>query len=161
MVNEISAGSSCKYRLDKATGQLSLARILPDGIRYPANYGFVPGTRSKADGEEVDILVLAPEPLVPLSTVRARIVGGFAEQSSDEDMPDDRLIAVVVDDPSSARILGLADVDTAFRDDLATFVRTHKQNEGIQSEVCEWFDRDEAITRVARGFKRGRRRPAK
>src|SRR4051812_16057847 len=83
MVNEIPAGSSCKYRLDKATGQLELARVLPHEVTYPANYGFVPGTRG-VDDEEIDILVLAREPLLPLTIVRARVIGGLVERAGDQ-----------------------------------------------------------------------------
>ena len=40
VVNEIPSGSSCKYRLDKTTGQLTLARVLAPELAYPAHYGF-------------------------------------------------------------------------------------------------------------------------
>ena len=53
-VNEISTGSRCKYRLDKTTGQLELARALPRDVAFPMNYGFIPHTRCCADDEETD-----------------------------------------------------------------------------------------------------------
>jgi inorganic pyrophosphatase len=161
VVNEIPSGSCCKYRLDKSTGQLSLARALPRDLCYPANYGFIPHTRSKADDEELDILVLSAEPLLPLTLLRARVVGGYTETASDADGPEDRLLAVAIDDPNVAQIRSLIDVDTSTRETFETFVRTFKQNQDVQVSFDGWYDRDEALDRLGRGFKRAKRRPAK
>jgi len=161
VVNEISSGSCCKYRLDKVTGRLSLARALPRDVCYPANYGFVPHTRSKADDEELDILVLSGEPILPLTVLRARLVGGFAETASDEADPEDRLLAVAVDDANVAAIRCLADVDEKRREAIEHFVRTYQQNEDVRVSFDGWYDRDIAVDRLKRGFKRAKRRPPK
>jgi inorganic pyrophosphatase len=158
-VNEIPSGSSCKYRLDKTTGQLELARVLPREVAYPANYGFVPGTRG-ADDEEVDILVLTREPLLPLTLVRAQVIGGFVERASDQQEPEERLLATAIDDPSVAGVRGIDDLGE-LRGRIEAFVRTYKQSKGVEVTFDGWLDRDAALDRLHRGFKRARRRPAK
>lgn len=159
MVNEIPAGSSCKYRLDKATGQLELARVLPHEVTYPANYGFVPGTRG-VDDEEIDILVLAREPLLPLTIVRARVIGGLVERAGDQPDAEERLLATAIDDPSLAGVHGIDDLGE-LRARIETFVRTYKQDQGIQVAFEGWLDRDAALDRLRRAFKRAKKRPAK
>jgi inorganic pyrophosphatase len=158
MVNEIPSGSSCKYRLDKTTGQLELARVLPREAAYPANYGFVPGTRG-ADDEEVDILVLTREPLLPLTIVRAQVIGGFVEHESQQ-APEERLLATAIDDPSVAGVRGIDDLGE-LRGRIEAFVRACKQDQGIEVAFEGWLDRDAALDRLRRGFKRARKRPAK
>jgi inorganic pyrophosphatase len=159
VVNEVPSGSSCEYRLDKITGQLALARVLPYEVTYPANHGFVPHTRG-ADDEELDILVLTREPLLALTIVRAQVIGGFVERASDQPEPEERLLATAIDDPSVA---GVHDVDDLgeLRGRIEVFVRTHKQDQGIEVAFEGWLDRDAALDRLRRGFKRAKKRPAK
>jgi inorganic pyrophosphatase len=159
VVNEIPSGSACKYRLDKATGQLALARVLPREVVYPANYGFVPRTRG-ADDEEIDILVLTREPLLPLTIVRAHVIGGLVERTSEQAEPEERLLATAIDDPSVAGIHGIDDLGE-LRGRLEAFVRTYKQDQGIEVALDHWLDRDAALDRLRRGFKRAKKRPAK
>ena len=157
-VNEIPSGSCCKYRLDKSTGQLVLARALPKDIRFPANYGFVPRTRSPADDEEIDVMVLSCEPILSLTLVRARIVGGFTETASDEARSEDKLLAVAIDDPNVASIRALTDVPREQRDEIEHFVKTYKRDEEVAVVFDGWLSRDEAMAHLSRGFKRAKKR---
>jgi inorganic pyrophosphatase len=161
VVNEISSGSCCKYRLDKVTGQLELARALPRNVAFPTNYGFVPHTRCSADDEETDVMIVSGEPLLPLTIVRARVIGGFYETESDQDEPEERLLAVAIDDPSVAEVQSVEDLDPGLRAQIEAFVRTYKQNQNVQVTFDGWFDRDTALDRLRRGFKRAKKRPAK
>src|SRR3954471_24880326 len=159
VVKEIPSGSSCKYRLDKITGQLELARVLPREITYPANYGFVPHTRG-ADDEEIDILVLTREPLLPLTIVRAHVIGGLVERASDQAEPEERLLAAAIDDPGVAGVRGIEDLGE-LRGRIEAFVRTYKQDQGVEVALERWIDRDTALEALRCGFKRAKKRPAK
>ncbi len=160
VVSEIPAGSCCKYRLDKVSGQLTLARAFPRDVRLPLNYGFVPHTRCQTDGEETDVLILTAEPLHPLTVLRARVVGGFIETTSDEGS-EERLLAVAVDDPNVAAITRLEEVDRDLKLQVETFVRTYKQDEGVSATFDGWIDRDTALGLLRRGFKRAAKKAAK
>src|SRR3954465_8652152 len=97
VVVEIPKGSKCKYELDKKTGLLMLDRVLYSSVHYPANYGFIPQTHA-GDGDPLDVLVLMAEPVVPLTIVRARAIGGLA--MADEKGVDDKIVPVAGDDPA-------------------------------------------------------------
>src|SRR5437899_10294942 len=99
VVIEIPKGSKVKYELDKATGLLSVDRVLYSAVHYPANYGFLPRTFCE-DGDALDALVLGQEPVVPLCIVRARPIGVM--MMIDEKGRDDKIIAVHADDPEDA-----------------------------------------------------------
>src|SRR5438876_2460267 len=96
-VIEIPKGSHHKYEVDKPTGLLRLDRVLYSAVHYPANYGFIPRTLA-GDGDPLDILVLMSEAVVPLTIVRARVVGGLAMR--DDKGEDDKIVAVCADDPA-------------------------------------------------------------
>ena len=99
VVIEIPKGSKNKYELDKETGLLRLDRVLHSAVYYPADYGFIPRTYCD-DGYPLDVLVLAQEPVFPLTIVEARAIGVM--RMRDEKGIDDKIVAVSVRDPSVA-----------------------------------------------------------
>jgi len=44
VIIEVPQGSRNKYEMDHATGRIRLDRMLFTSTRYPADYGFIPGT---------------------------------------------------------------------------------------------------------------------
>lgn len=151
-VSEISCGSCCKYRLDKRSGQLILARALGNGVAFPTNYGFIPRTRS-SDGDELDLLVLTKEPLLPLTVLRVRIVGGFVETTQGEGR-EPKLLGVALDDPSVSTLNGLAEVPQEIRSAIEHFVVTYKQDQQIEVTFDGWFDEADALKRLTKAFAR-------
>jgi inorganic pyrophosphatase len=95
-VVEIPLGSSNKYELDKVSGLLRLDRVLHSAVFYPANYGFIPQTLAD-DGDPLDVLILAAEPVYPLTLVNARPIGLMTMMDQNE--LDYKVIAVGVNDP--------------------------------------------------------------
>jgi inorganic pyrophosphatase len=95
-VVEIPLGSSNKYELDKASGLLKLDRVLYSAVHYPANYGFIPQTLAD-DGDPLDVLILAAEPVYPLTLITARPIGLMTMMDQNE--LDYKIIAVGVHDP--------------------------------------------------------------
>jgi inorganic pyrophosphatase len=158
VVIEISRGSRMKYELDEDTGQLRLARGLARGFAYPTDYGFIPRTRG-GDGERIDVLVLASEPLLPLTIVRVRIVGGMHAVFEDEE--EDKLLGVALDDPPMAEIRELDQVPKELRDSLSRFMEDHKNAEGEPTRVTTWHTREGAIDLVRGGMRAYRKKGTK
>ncbi len=142
VVIEIPSGSKLKYELDKLTGMLILDRVLFSSVHYPANYGFVPRTLS-GDGDPLDVLVLMQEPVVPLTIVRARAIGGF--RMIDDKGIDDKIVAVAIDDPSVAHHHSVREIPEHTTRELRRFFQDYKILEGKLSEVDELYDRAHAL----------------
>jgi inorganic pyrophosphatase len=160
-VNEIPTGSCCKYRLDKVTGQLSLARALPHAVTFPTNYGFIPHTRSAADDEETDVMILSAEPILPLTIVRIRIIGGFIETTADKRKPEERLIGVALDDANVAAIRELDELGLELRERIERFVREYKQNEEVKVTFDGWLGRDAALAKLRKDLRLAEKRAPK
>lgn len=142
VVVEIPKGSKCKYEIDKKTGLLLLDRVLYSSVHYPANYGFIPRTHA-GDGDPLDVLVLMSEPVVPLTIVRARAIGGFFMR--DDKGVDDKIIAVAIDDPSVAHYRCHDEVPPHLTKELMRFFADYKILEHKLAEVEEMYDRDHAM----------------
>ena len=95
-VIEIPSNSRVKTELDKTTGLLRVDKILHSSVVYPANYGFIPETLAE-DEDPLDILVLCQLTVPPLSLMQVRPIGIMP--MVDEDKPDDKIIAVAINDP--------------------------------------------------------------
>ncbi len=92
VIIEIPAHSDpVKYEIDKVTGAMFVDRFLSTAMHYPCNYGYVPHTLSK-DGDPVDVLVLAPVPLISGSAICCRPIGVL--NMTDESGADAKILAV-------------------------------------------------------------------
>jgi inorganic pyrophosphatase len=80
VVIETPRGSRSKYRYDPECDCMQLSTVLPEGMVFPYDFGFVPATLG-GDGDPLDILVLMEASVIPGCVVRARLIGAIeAEQ---------------------------------------------------------------------------------
>ncbi|HET6611609.1 MAG TPA: inorganic diphosphatase [Kofleriaceae bacterium] len=122
-VIEIPKGSKVKYELDKVYGVLRVDRILHSSVVYPANYGFIPRTFCD-DGDPLDVLVLASEPVTPLAMVQARAIGGF--RMLDAGAQDDKIIAVHLGDPAFCDYTELGELPRHIEREIRRFFQDYK-----------------------------------
>jgi inorganic pyrophosphatase len=97
MVIETPKGSRNKYKYDPECDCLELATVLPEGMIFPYDFGFIPSTIGE-DGDPLDVLVLMDAPVVPGCVIRGRLIGVIKarqrEKKQKEWVRNDRLIAV-------------------------------------------------------------------
>src|SRR5436190_6008911 len=93
-VIETPQGSRNKYKYDEEMGLFTLSKVLPAGSDFPFSFGFIPRTLAE-DGDPLDVLVLADEPVPVGCIVPCRVIGVLkAEQTEGKrTMRNDRLIA--------------------------------------------------------------------
>jgi inorganic pyrophosphatase len=96
VVIETPRGSVHKLGFDAERGVFVLKKVLPVGMTFPFDFGFVPGTRA-GDGDPLDVLVLLDGVTPPGVLVEARLVGAIEAEQREGDRPferNDRLVAV-------------------------------------------------------------------
>src|SRR5437588_10077329 len=74
VVVETPKGSRNKYAFDLEQKVFALRKVLPAGMAFPYDFGFVPSTRAE-DGDPVDVLVLMDEPAFEGCVVACRPIG--------------------------------------------------------------------------------------
>jgi len=110
MVNavvEVPVGSRNKYEYQPEFGLISRDRVLPGGVRYPTDYGLILSTVTD-DGEPLDVMVAAYDPVFPGCVLRVRPVGVL--DATDGSGADRTILAVPDDDPRFADIRELDDL---------------------------------------------------
>lgn len=146
---EIPAQSEpVKYEADKQFGLLRVDRIMSAGMRYPANYGFIPQTLAR-DGDPLDIIVIAPFALERLSLIPCRPVGLL--NMTDQAGPDEKVIAVPIDRvcPATRAVTELEHVGEYTLDQIQFFFENYKRLEpGKWVRFDGWADIDAAYEAV-------------
>jgi inorganic pyrophosphatase len=138
---EIPRGSRNKYEYDHERGVFHLDRVLYSSVHYPTDYGFLAGTLS-GDGDPLDVLVVVDEPTFTGCHMRVRPIAALT--MSDEKGLDEKILAVPLDDPRYNTIMDLPDLQGHWPREIAAFFRTYKELQGVQTEVHDWFNAEEA-----------------
>src|ERR1051325_1025705 len=92
---ETPKGYRNKFRYDPGTGLFMLGGLLPEGMMFPFDFGFIPSTLGE-DGDPLDILVLMDAPAHVGCLIEVRIIGIIqAEQiQKGKTESNDRLLGV-------------------------------------------------------------------
>src|SRR5256885_12700777 len=92
---ETPKGFRNKFNYDPGSGLFELAGLLPEGMMFPFDFGFLPSTLGE-DGDPLDILVLMDAPAHVGCLIEVRIIGVItAEQGEDgTTKTNDRLLGV-------------------------------------------------------------------
>lgn len=143
---EISKGSKNKYELDKETGRLILDRVLFTSTHYPQNYGFIPRTYAR-DYDSLDVLVLTSESVIPMTFVRCRPIGML--NMIDNDLPDEKIIAVCEDDPFYNQYNDISEIPDHIMAEIKHFFTVYKTLEGKTTAVEMFYGKQEAINTIA------------
>jgi inorganic pyrophosphatase len=96
MVVEAQRGCRNKYKYNPETGLFNLHKILPLGMFFPYDFGFIPSTQGD-DGDPIDVMVFMDEPTFPGCIARVRILGIIKAKQRDAHSPwvqNNRLLAV-------------------------------------------------------------------
>ena len=149
---EIPDGSDVKYEVDEETGMLMADRFLYTSMGYPANYGYIVGTKGK-DGDPVDVLVLSSKKVVSGCGIKGHVLGML--EMSDEEGVDHKLIAVPDKkvDPLFGAWEDLSDVPQHMLDRIKHFFEHYKDLEkGKWVKVQGWGDKAAAHKEITDGI---------
>lgn len=123
-VVEISEKSMLKIEYNRTTCAFELDRVEPAIFAKPANYGFVPGTLDE-DGDELDTLLVTPEPVPTGVVVPARVVGVLNFEDDGEN--DHKIICVPAQDfDSGNKIKSLDDFGEQWKNKIEYHFTTYK-----------------------------------
>ena len=152
VIIETPKGSRNKYAFDEEDRVFELKRVLPAGMAFPYDFGFVPSTKAE-DGDPTDVLVLMDEPAFTGCVLKCRIIGIIeGEQGSKKDkLRNDRVVAVEKDNHSFADIRHIDDLGKQFLRELEEFFVNYHQLSGEKYKIIGVKGPAEAKRRIADG----------
>ncbi|MHA2073720.1 MAG: inorganic diphosphatase [Candidatus Hodarchaeales archaeon] len=150
---EIPLGSKVKYEFSKEYNTIIVDRILHSSVIYPTAYGYIPETLCD-DGDPLDVLILhsAGIELIPGCIVTAKPVAVL--EMEDEKGEDDKIIAVLLDDPRMEEIQSYELIPKHLLREIEEFFNTYKHLErGKTTRIVGWANRKKAIATVNEAIK--------
>lgn len=105
-VVEIPQGSILKIEWDRKRAAFKIDRVEPAIFAKPVNYGFIPATLDE-DGDELDTLVVASEPIPTGVWLESRVIGIL--NFSDDGEPDYKIVVVPLDDRDNGDLINNID----------------------------------------------------
>lgn len=129
-VIESPKGCRNKYKLDEEHGYFNLHKVLPLGMFFPLDFGFVPGTRA-ADGDPIDVLIFMDEPTFTGCVAKVRFIGAIKAEQRLVGEPkwtrNDRLLAVSAVSHEHRRLQNIDDLDQGWIAELEHFFVVYNQ----------------------------------
>lgn len=136
VVIETPKGSRNKFAFNSDEHIFELKKVLPAGMAFPYDFGFVPRTEAD-DGDPIDVLVLMDEPAFSGCALKCRVIGVIEGEQFDKKNTErnDRLVAIERDAHSWADIKTLDDLGKSFLRELEEFFVNYHKLSGKQYRV--------------------------
>ena len=149
IVIETPKESRLKFKLDPPTGSYKVDRVLPKGLRFPFNFGYIPETRAE-DGDPIDVLLILDETLFPGCRLDCRLLGVLRAEQTERGKiyRNDRILAVPLKDPDPPR--SLDELERNFITDVERFFASYHEPEGDMFRVLGLGNAEEARTLAQR-----------
>ena len=138
VVIETPKGSRNKFAFNPEEHVFELKKVLPAGMTFPYDFGFVPSTKAD-DGDPVDVLVLMDEPAFPGCVLSCRPIGVIEGEQGDkkEKERNDRIVAVQQHAHSWADIETIDDLGKEFCKELEEFFVNYHRLSSKQYRVLD------------------------
>jgi inorganic pyrophosphatase len=143
-----------KYAFDKPSGMFRLKRVLPAGLAFPCDMGFIPQTKA-GDGDPLDVLVLMSEFTYPGCIIECRVLGAIRatqKEKNEKAVQNDRIIVVPVEMKECRRMKDLEDIGKNMIKDLINFFENYNAMDEKQFKVLSLVDQAEAHKIIKEGM---------
>jgi inorganic pyrophosphatase len=152
VVIETPKGSRNKFDFDAEEKIFGLKKVLPVGMAFPYDFGFVPSTKAE-DGDPVDVLVLMDEPAFTGCVLKCRIIGIIEGEQGDkkERVRNDRVVAIEKHNHSFADIKHIDDLGKQFLKELEVFFVNYHELSGEKYQVIGVKGPAQARKRIEQG----------
>ena len=143
VIVETPKGSRNKFAFDAKQKVFTLKKVLPAGMVFPYDFGFLPRTMAP-DGDPIDVLLLMDEPAYPGVAVHCRLIGVIEGEQleGNKKVRNDRLLAVAETNHHYANIKRTDDLPDVFLHQLQEFFVNYHSLEGKEYKLlgCKGAD---------------------
>jgi len=133
---ETPKGFRNKFDYDRDSGLFMLGGLLPEGMMFPFDFGFIPSTLGQ-DGDPLDIMVLMDAPAHVGCLMDVRILGIIsAEQTEDgKTETNSRLLGVAVHSYNHEGLKSIGDVNDTLLNQIEEFFISYNKQRGKKFKV--------------------------
>jgi inorganic pyrophosphatase len=144
---ESPKGSGQKYDFEPEMKLFKLVKILPAGMVFPFDFGFIPDTLGE-DGDPLDIIVVSEFQSFTGCVMECRIIGAIKAVQTERDgkkMRNDRFLGVPVVSELFRDITGIDQLPERIIDQLRNFFKNYNEQAGKEFDPFETIAAEESI----------------
>jgi inorganic pyrophosphatase len=123
VIIETPKGCRNKFNFDKSSWLFKLKKVMPSGLVFPMDFGFIPNTKGE-DGDPLDVLVAVEQGTYPGCVLECRLLGVIEGEQTEKNGTverNDRLVAVPEVSIEYARLRDMKDFSEEHLKDLEHF----------------------------------------
>jgi inorganic pyrophosphatase len=149
VIIESPKGSNHKYDYEPELKRFKLKKILPAGMSFPFDFGFIPGTKG-GDGDPLDVIVISEITCIQGSVADCRIIGAIKAEQTERDgqtMRNDRFLGIPEVSQLFTNVETLQQLPDNIIGQLETFFKNYNDQAGKVFKVLERLEA-KAATRL-------------
>ena len=133
---ETPKGCRNKFDYDPESNLFMLGGLLPEGMMFPFDFGFIPSTLGE-DGDPLDVLVLMDAPAHVGCLIEVRIIGIITAKQTQKGKTEanDRLLGVAIHSYDHQDLESIKDVGKTLLDQLEAFFISYNKQRGKKFRV--------------------------
>lgn len=149
VIVETPKGSAQKYDYDKKNKWFKLRKIMPAGMVFPFDFGFIPNTKGE-DGDPLDIIVISELKSFPGCAMDCRVIGGICAKQTEEDktVRNDRFLAIPEASQMFAEAKSIDDLPKEIIEQLENFFINYNEEEGKKFKPLKIINAKEAYKMI-------------
>ena len=136
VVIETPKGSRNKLAYEPSRRMYKLSKILAEGMSFPYDFGFVPGTRAD-DGDPVDVLVLTDAALFPGCLLDCILIGviELEQQEGKKMVRNDRLIGVASESIAYSEVRDIGQLNSVVLRQIEAFFMNYQKLRDVRVKI--------------------------
>ncbi len=142
---ETPKGSAQKYDYDEKNKWFKLKKVMPAGMVFPFDFGFIPGTKGE-DGDPLDIILISELKSFPGCAMDCRIIGGIVAKQTEKDktVRNDRFLAIPEASQMFVDVKSIEDLPKEIIQQLESFFVNYNEEAGKKFKPLKNIDAKEA-----------------
>lgn len=125
---ETPKGSAQKYDYDPENKWFKLKKIMPAGMVFPFDFGFIPDTKGE-DGDPLDIIIISEIKSFPGCVMDCRIIGAITAKQTEKGktLRNDRFIAIPEVSHLFKKVKSIEDLPKDILDQIEKFFMNYNE----------------------------------
>jgi len=146
VVVETPGGSRQKFDWESETRSFRLNKIMPLGLGFPYDFGFIPGTCG-GDGDPIDVMIISEFPTFTGCRIHVRLIGGVRILQQERDgskVRNDRFFAVPEVSQLYANVEELQQLPEGCLQQIQQFFISYNEQAGKELQILDQMDAEAA-----------------
>lgn len=155
VIIETPKGGRNKFDYDPDFKMFKLGGLLPEGLAFPFDFGFIPSTLGD-DGDPLDVMVLMDAPADVGILLDVRVIGVIeADQIEDgKSTTNNRLIAVALHSYTHEKVSSLDEINKSLLDQVEEFFISYNKSRGKKFKVKGQHGPKRSVQLIETGIKK-------